>query len=234
MSRSTFTFTLGLLLALGAAACGDDPEPLVAPEAAAETMDEFDATISDDGGSDDVDLETFQAENPMANIYDPRTGASFPPGQAQVVGSHQFTGNVSTIDVTANLAFLDKPLAEVQAHAMKSEGLVYGLEKSTLLGVARIYTDKECGLELNGSSKHMAKWETLTPGTITWGEVRLGTQAEPARKPDCEKEITDGDGAGISSPDGMICYYLITYDLETGEIYDAELITCDSGGGELY
>jgi len=177
-------------------------------------------------------VDSIRATYPFASITGAISDPGFESGAAYVYGRHTFTGNVGRIETTAHAAFQTQHLGDFTATTEQSEQLFYGLFSSDIAAIAKIFTDKTCDLEVQGSSLHHAHWETLAPGLIRWGDVTTTTQGAPRTNGACGQGTgTGGEGGYESEPSGgIVCYYWITYDMDTGEVYDAEFLYCQSGG----
>jgi hypothetical protein len=179
---------------------------------------------------DDIPDENF------ASIVDPQTRAYFGSGRAGASGQHNYTGNVGRVHTTAHVAFQDRHLGSQSSE--RQENIPFLLDFGQLKFIwtrAEVSTDHECGLSVQGNSVHEANWEFFQgTGVSTWGKVSRATASGVVRQRDCSTR-TETRSVGGSTSEGesyFYCTYLITYDLQTGQIYRAERLFCSTGGSE--
>jgi hypothetical protein len=180
------------------------------------------------GSSSDVDITPYL--NEMGAIYDARTKVGFGPGYGYSFGSHSYQGNKGRVETTVNVWLDGFPMGSQAAVTEKYTMFLtdFGLVKY-ISATAHFYTDKDCGLSVTGKSEHSAWWEWFLGGSSThWGDVTQTSDAAPVAQPECQPD-PDPPYVGTSSSD-TTCYYWVTYDLETGEVIDAELLGCNVGG----
>lgn len=179
------------------------------------------------------DLEDEQAR-PLQQIFDAETRVGFEPGYAWALGSHQYIGNLGSVTTTAHATYQDMDLGSHTSTKQKYLPFLadWGLVKH-IWQQSKIFTDHECGLSVQGYSDHRAWWQ-FYQGTSApeWGLARRSSQAGWARQPACSGNATGQFTSGEESAQGTVCYYLITYDMDTGEIVNAEFLFCNSTGGE--
>jgi len=169
-----------------------------------------------------------------SRIYDPRTRAGFSEGSAWAVGQHEYQGNKGQITTTIAIAFEGAEIGSQTAYRENDNPfwLDFGLVKY-IEAIARVYTDRECGLTAQGSSKHEAWWEAIPGGSIaTFGRVVAWSTSDPARQPDCPPPTsqTGGGGGGGGGPEGMYCWVSIWYDQHSGEVLQVDVLWCETGG----
>ena len=65
-------------------------------------------------------------------------------------------------------------------------------------------------------------------GVPRWGETETTTVARPVSQPPCEERGGSGSGGGgASGSDGdHVCMVDVTYELESGDILEYELLSC--------
>lgn len=231
---------LPLLVALAAGAC-EESEPL-SPIPVADHALEF--TIPhvgrngrpprpDEGPTRPAPASTeLEAHSrPLQQIRHAMTNVNILQGEASALGRHRYIGNVGSIDTTVQIVYGETYLGSFTAERQAYTPFIFdfGMEKS-IYAYARVFTDHTCGLRVVGSSIHRASWQFYQGRSAPiWGETRRTTQADPESQPECAKrsgrtQITE------TRPTGMVCTYLITYDLDTGEWLNAELLFCSGVG----
>lgn len=224
------------------------PEPTTlesAPTLRAPLVTQADLTPSrtvvhgtDPVGSDSADPDgpamTDGISRPLQQITGARTSTGFGSGYAYAVGQHFYVGNVGGISTTAHVAFGDK---HVGSHTNDRQDYTPFLidfgQTKYIVEAARVYTDQECGLTVNGNSSHRAWWQFFQGQSVSaWGTALQSTQGTPSRQVACGS--SGGIGTGTSSQttsSGFVCSYYITFDLGSGEILSAELLSCSAVGG---
>jgi hypothetical protein len=179
------------------------------------------------------ELEDEQAR-PLQQIFDPETRVGFEPGYAWALGSHRYIGNLGSVTTTAHATYNDMDLGSYTGTRQKYLPFLadWGLVKH-IWQQSKIYTDHECGVSVQGYSDHRAWWQFYQAKSAPeWGLARRSSQSGWARQPACANSGTSQVTTGEESAQGTVCYYLITYDLDTGEIVNAEFLFCNSTGGE--
>lgn len=187
-------------------------------------------------GVDVRDLELRDddlADENFASIIDPHTSAYFGSGRAGAAGRHHYTGNVGRVRTTAHVAFQDMHLGSQSSERQENTPFLLDFGKLKFIWTgAEVNTDHECGLSVQGNSVHEASWEFFQgTGVSTWGKVSRVTGSGVVRQRRCS-ERTETRPVGGSTSDGEryhYCTYLITYDLQTGQIYRAERLFCSAG-----
>jgi hypothetical protein len=195
----------------------------VAQESDGEAPTSGDAVLSD--SRDDFDFEDI--EDYPSGIYNAKTVVGFRDGLAFSRGDHWYTGNKGKVETTASVTYSGQPVGSQTA---VSEGynlflLDFGRSKH-VEATARVYLDRNCDRRVGGESKHWAWWEFWTGMAVsTWGKMQRSTSDTPRTGTDCEPEqhpSSSSDDDGVYS-----CWYLLTYDRNTGEILDAQFLACD-------
>jgi hypothetical protein len=172
-----------------------------------------------------------------SGIWDAHTRANFLPGRLSVVGSHEYIGNKSSIDTKGSLAFQGSIIGTNQAYTEQSHPFpIPMLSPQFIWAEARIYTDRECGLSGWGNSAHAAWWEAVLGGPgFNFSRREVASHADRAYQPTCPTTPPPppNTNTGHTSTGGggeAVCYVWITYDLDTREIYDQQLLFCTDGG----
>jgi hypothetical protein len=169
-----------------------------------------------------------------ATIYTATTRVGFQEGLAYAEGSMEYAGHVGRVETTANVAFENQHLGESTAIEQESSWASLDTRRH-VFAFAYVRTDKTCGLSVFGASEHAAWWELFqVKNAPTFGRVEASSQAGPASQPACGKHVTNENPDTWSTGDGLTCTYLITYDLDTLEVLQVELLYCSSGGGVLF
>ncbi|MGE0161040.1 MAG: hypothetical protein AB7T31_16705 [Gemmatimonadales bacterium] len=172
-----------------------------------------------------------------AGLWDEKTRAWFLPGRLSVVGSHDYIANKSSVDTKATLSYQGAVIGTNQSYAENSHPFIPPpLWTQSIWTEARIYTDRECGLSGWGDSAHRAWWEAVMGSPVSiFSAVARGSTADRVFQPACPPTPPNpGNSTGSTSTGGgggeAICYLWTTYDLETGEIYNQQLLFCTDGG----
>lgn len=190
------------------------------------------ARVLDDGS----ELPDSPTTTEMGQIFNATTKVGFETGYAYSSGRHSYVGNTGKVSTEAVVSFEGHVLGRQPASRQSYVPFLsdFGQIKE-IWADAYVFSDEECGLSVNGSSEHRAWWQWFLVVASTWGEVYTTSQAfPPASQPAC----TDPDGfySGGSAYDtggggDPTCWYLVTYDPYTGEVYDAEFLYCDNVEG---
>lgn len=173
-------------------------------------------------------------------ILDERTVAWFDGSTAHARGEHRYQGNKGRVETTLNVLHQGELLASRTAVREKDWliWLDFGWIKHIDV-VASIPVDRTCGLTAWGASEHQAWWDAVgVPSLRTFGRSVSSSTSDLARQPECPPVPPtipnggSGGGSGGYDEEGYLtCYYWVTYDLMTGEIYDVEFLFCESWGG---
>jgi hypothetical protein len=180
-------------------------------------------------------------ENPdvAAAIWNERTRANFVPGALSVIGSHNFQGNKGSIETDATVNYQGVTVGTQRSIGQEVYPfLLDALREHYIWTEARIFTDRECGLTGFGSSRHSASWEAVFAGPVfNFSEIIRSTTSEYERQPDCDAPPpppppTAGTGSSFTSGGGgeAVCYFWLTYYIDTSDIIEAELLFCTEGG----
>jgi len=179
-------------------------------------------------------------ENVSATIIGPITRVGFTPTYAYSNGRHSYTGNVGRVTTEARVTFDGQTLGVQPAERQNAAAFMLDWgEIKSIWAEAYVFTDQSCGLRVNGSSLHYAWWQWFMGGPAPrWGDASASSQAfPPASQPGCAEDPIP-DSGGNSSTDGgsdhgdmVTCWYWVTYDPYTGEIYDAQFLYCDDVEG---
>jgi len=179
--------------------------------------------------------------NAISEITFPRTDVGFQGAYAFSRGSHSYTGNVGRVETVATVSYEGQVIGtQPQAREVYDPFLLdFGRTKHMAVD-ALVFVEQECGLEVDGHSKHFAHWQWFLGSTVsTWGHSEAGSQAfPPVEQPPCQQQDGADGGYGGGSEDGggsggggaVTCWYWVTYDLDTGDIYGTRLLFCDEAG----
>lgn len=178
-----------------------------------------------------AELDGEDVSRPLQQVIDPETRVGFDPGYAWSLGRHDYIGNVASVQTTATVAYHDQYVGSQTAKAQDYTPFLLDLGQVKLIWTwAKVYSDHECGLTVQGSSQHKAWWQFYQgKGTSEWGVDQKPSQAAPVGQSGCTQE-TGGATESSESSSGVVCTYFITYDLDTGEILNAELLYCTVRG----
>jgi len=152
------------------------------------------------------------------------------------IGRHVYIGNMGAVSATAHAAFQDQHLGSYTAERQNyTPFLVDFGEVKDIWASAKVYTDKTCGLTALGDSKHSAWWQFYQGRAAPlWGVTKSYSQGQPAHQRPCSNTTTTTSGGGDGSTGGMICYVLITWDLDTGQIVNTQILACTGAGDEQW
>ena len=184
------------------------------------------------GGPNDRGAVRSSGSESMAQIMNARTKVGFLWEEAYAEGSHDYTGTAGRVETTVNVDFEGQHVGTYTAIRQESSWLSTETTKH-IFAYAGIPIDKTCGLSVTGYSTHSAWWQFFQIRSApTYGEAVDSSRGGPVRQTSCSKTTTSGNPGGGDSQDGtgMTCTYLITYDRNTLEIYDVELLGCQTTG----
>ena len=189
---------------------------------------------------DDASLDDQPPENVAAQIFNPVTNVGFTSTYAYSTGRHEYTGNIGRVETIATVSFDSQVIGTQPAERQVPQAylLDWG-ERKSIWAEAYVFIDQDCGLRVDGNSHHSAWWQWFLGATAPrWGDAEATTQAfPPAEQPPCEETPepgNEGSGGGSEASDGggaVTCWYWVTYDPYTGEIYEAEFLYCDDVEG---
>ena len=236
------------LAALALLGCLEDPSAPMGPDRVSDPTElsftvpslepsdliPFTLTVHDGGAAAPYPVSIDDGYRPSQQISNARTTTGFYTGQAWAEGSHNYIGNVGRVETTAGVTVADKHLADqvVVRQEFKPFLLQFG-QKEFIFAFAPVYTDHKCGLTVRGSSVHSASWEFYQgTGASAWGEALQTSVAQTSSQGDCSGRGTSR-GTDVQ-PDGTVCYYLVTYDLDTGVVVSADLLFCTSSSSEVF
>jgi len=180
-----------------------------------------------------IDLDEHSLDRPIQQIFNATTRAYVEPGYAAALGLHDYIGNVGRIQTTAYVTHLGQEVGSQLSLRDKFNPFLadFGQVKK-IFTEARVYTDYTCGLAVRGTSYHQAEWQFFTgTGVPKWGTSQRTTQAAPASGPECTSSGTGQRRGTETRSGGVVCHYLITYELDTGIIVNVERLQCVSSGG---
>ena len=184
----------------------------------------------DDGGGGGSEGE----EDDGADIWDARTKVGFYSDHAYAEGSHRYSGQVGRVETTAHVDFENAYLGSQTAIMQEYDWLTFRLTHF-VTAYAQVNTDHTCGLGVQGRSLHAAWGEVFQiKGSPSWGRTEQTTSAGPVRQVNCGRTISGNDPTGTYTTEGgIVCMYLITYDIDTREVLRVELLSCSTTDGDL-
>ena len=171
-----------------------------------------------------------------SGIWNAQTRANFLPGQLSVVGSHDYVGNKGSIETKGYLQNQGSVIGTHHSYREQSYPILWPpWDVHFIWAEARIYTDRECGLDGWGDSLHKAWWEAVFGGPVSsFSSSHASSIADRTFQPTCPSDPPPAaTNTGFTSTGGggeMTCYIWIEYDIYTGEIYDQQLLYCTDGG----
>lgn len=191
------------------------------------------------GAFGDDPFEPDQPDSPDYTLRGAILGAStrvgFGPGYAYSSGRHRFTGNVGRVATEARVTFEGQVIGRRTAERQEAVPYLFDFGRiKQIWAEAYVFIDQDCGLTVDGDSDHEAWWQWfLGAGAPQWGDAGMSTQAfPPVSQPPCEETIEENPftGGGDSGGEGDVlvsCWWWVTYDPNTGEIIDADLLYCE-------
>src|SRR5688572_5867555 len=185
------------------------------------------------GSYPEYESEPVPAES---GIWNAQTRANFLPGQLSVVGSHDYVGNKGSIETKGYLGYQGRQIGTHQSYKEQSYPILWPpWDVHFIWAEARVYTDRECDLDGWGDSMHKAWWEAVFGAPVSsFSSTHQSSIADRAFQPTCPPEPPPPTtNTGFTSTGGggeITCYIWIEYDMNTGEIYDQQLLYCTDGG----
>jgi hypothetical protein len=170
---------------------------------------------------------------PASAIYNAMTFAGFSPGYGYAQGSHRYQGNRGRIETTARVRSEGAVIGSQSAVTEHSNPFVFDFGWLKYISAfAKVYTDIECGLTVDGFSQHRAAWQAVLGGPVSdFQPTEQASQSDVGHQPACEPPPpppTPG-GGGWGGGDPATCWFWLQYDLWTGEVYAAALLFCSGG-----
>ncbi len=207
---------------------------LLAVEAAGDSSTLTDAQRTEMDPDLDVELDDeFEEITESTQIINARTRVGFTDTGAYAEGSHNFTGHAGRIETTASVTFGGQNIGSQTAVEQRSFSLSLKLWKF-ISAWAPVYTDVHCGLTVEGRSIHEAWWEIFQGRSApSFGRTSVSSFGGPDSQGPCGTRRSTGDGSGSEDSGGMVCTYLVTYDLDTLEVVHVELLYCSASHGDL-
>ncbi len=176
-----------------------------------------------------------KADDPLSyafqGVYRWKSRAHIGADFASLVSEHEYNSNYgrieSTLHVTMGGAHAATQDAEIQQYVPGF--LQLGLVRPILLE-NYLFIDAGCGFSARGSATHRAWWGLYQArGAPTWGGVSRSSTARPVSGK-CNRREGRRTGT-VQESGGFVCTALITYDLDTLEVTNIEVISCSTGGG---
>lgn len=167
-------------------------------------------------------------------IFSPTTTVGFTSTYAYSTGRHSYTGNIGRVTTEATLTFDGQVIGRQPKE--RQDAVPYLLDFGRIKQIwveAYIFIDQDCGLTVDGDSRHEAWWQWfLGSGAPGWGKATMTSQAfPPVSQPECgqlEPDPFTGGGDGGGGGGGWVtCWWWVTYDPSTGEILEADLLYCE-------
>ncbi|MEM7417547.1 MAG: hypothetical protein AAF389_18805 [Gemmatimonadota bacterium] len=175
--------------------------------------------------------QEVQVHDPFEYIFDPESHAQVTDDYAIMTSSHDYNTNYSSIESTLNVAKGDKQVGSQTLLEQRSIFFPFhfGLTRTLRLN-NRASVDRACGFSASGRASHKAWWGLLgSKGLVTWG-LRVTPSVALAARGGCEG-ATGTRGGTTREGGGIVCTVLITYDLDTLEVVNVDVLSCSSGGG---
>ncbi|MDH3206966.1 MAG: hypothetical protein OEO79_10155 [Gemmatimonadota bacterium] len=173
----------------------------------------------------------------FSEIVGASTKVGFDSDYAYSMAQQRYTGNVGRVHTTATVSYDGTQIGSQVAFREHYVPFLFDFGAIKDLWVeAFVFIDKECGLKVDGHSEHYARWQWFLGGPAPeWGTAGETTQAfPPVNQAACPSEEepdngwTGGGESGTGEESGAVtCWYWVTYDPYTGEVYDAQFLYCD-------
>lgn len=178
------------------------------------------------GGPQASDVGDDFTIRPLQQVTGEHTSASFREKEFRLLARHSYIGNVGVITSTANVTLdgmhFTSQVSESQEYTpfIIDFGRVKRMFHETI-----VHLPGTCGFSGGGSSQHKAWWQFYQGRSAPeWGVVNEPSYAKLAYGP-CER-ATGERGGTMTDEGGRVCTVLITYDLNTNEILNVEVLTC--------
>lgn len=196
---------------------------------------EVNGPLPDRPGAARVEGPEDELDRPPQQILEAYTHTSLEAGYASAVGRQHYIGNVGSLATTANVAFNDQHLGSHTSRRRDYIPFLLDWGRAKFMWVqSKVFTDKECGLSVEGSTDHTASWEFFQGERVaSWGQAQATSQGDPTVQGACGGQTGQAVGTDVRAG-GVVCFYLITFDTRTGVIVGAEFMYCVTGGGELW
>lgn len=180
-----------------------------------------------------IDKDGHSYVRPIQQIFNANTRVYFKPGYAGALGQHEYIGNVGGIETNAYVTYQSQDLgSQLSLRDQYTPFLADFGRVKTIYTEARVYTEHTCGLTVRGTSYHRAQWQFFTgTGSPMWGSARRTSQSSPAANGACTSGGTRQRTGTESRGGGLVCHYLITYEIATGVIVDVERLRCVANEG---
>ena len=177
-----------------------------------------------------------ELSRPIQQIFDPRTRTRIEGAYGYALGLHEYIGNIGRIATTVQASMGSQYLGAFTAESQDYTPFFFDFGRvKTAWAQARVSLAETCGLEVHGSSVHQAWWQMYQGRSAPmWGVATRTSQADETSQGGCADAATGTRKEGRSEPGGVICYYKITYELDTGIIVDAQLLSCVGSGDEQW
>ena len=168
-----------------------------------------------------------------SGIFNARTFVYFNPDHVYAQGEHSYIGNKSRIETTARAYFEGALIgSQLGVKEQSSVFILSGLYVQYIQAVARIYTDRTCGLAADASSEHSVWWEAVMGSPVsTFGRNAESTHATRRYQEECTPAVPKPGDGGDGGGSGGWCYVEVWYDEATGEILLWNPLYCESAGG---
>lgn len=184
--------------------------------------------------------ETEFSDQPLAEsaIWNAVTSVWFWPQRVEVVGEHDYIGNMSRVDITGSVWHDGLPIGSQSGSNQESHFFLNPFAHH-MIGHVLINLDSDCGLDADGTTKHSVWWE-FAPGTgaASFDKTELPSYATRESQPPCEPVVDYGGDSGGGGGGGGIsdewadytCWIWFTYDEATLEVLDIQAMWCSGGG----
>ncbi len=173
---------------------------------------------------------------PQPSIFGAKTFVRLEYGRATAYGEHKYISNVASVAPTLEVRHLGKLLATRSALVQDHTPMLLNFpstEPNYIVASASFHTDIDCGLRIDGFSRHAAWWDFFLGRSSTdFHQAIVSTTASPIHQTPCA--ATDTRVGTSYEGGGMVCAVLITFEIETGVIVDTEIINCWNTGGDQW
>lgn len=211
----------------------DEPEvqPILAPwideSVLSPTIIIVDSTRSTRGPTLAGDLE----ERTLDYLKNERTTAFVSTTRAGIISEHDYAANYSSITSTMSVSRGDMEIASRELTVQEYVPFLLHFGRSQHLTLRNnAVVPQRCGYAASGHASHKAWWGFYGGSSNSeWGLVTSPSVGREA-KGKCQGNGLREDE--IHQGGGVVCTVLITYDLDTLEIVNVDVLSCSSGGGE--
>lgn len=163
---------------------------------------------------------------PLQQIWEVHSNLSFLGNTVELLSRQSYIGNVGAMESTITLHEDGKHFLTRTSPAQEYTPFIYDFGRvKRMFHSNRIDLQSTCGLTAYGWTQHQAWWQFFQGRAAPlWGVVERPSSAKSVRGPCGDR--TGERGGTIEEEGGRVCTVLITYDLDTNEILNVEVLSC--------